>query len=236
MAVALYLGFSFSVNNCFDHEGDRLGVKASRNPIALDRISVRSGLVFSATMAASGLAITVLLLGVVPACIYFAMLTLSAAYSAPVPRLKSVPFVDMLSHGLFFGSLIVVFGLSVSGGLSPPTLLICAGIFLASLIVELNNQIEDVVADAGVGLRTTAVTIGPSMANRLFSLLLALHICVMVYLLSQLGSLVATTLSLAFFLTISYKLFTGVDRRSYFFVIEKITPLVYFIFLFHLIL
>jgi 4-hydroxybenzoate polyprenyltransferase len=234
--IALYLGFSFSINNCFDYKGDRLGVKVTRNPIALERISVRSGLLFSLALAASGLMITSLLLGSGPASIYLVMLLLSGAYSAPSPRFKSVPFIDMLSHGLFFGSLIVLFGLSVSGGSSPQTLLICAGIFLASIIVELNNQIEDAVADAEAGVRTTTVTIGLPLANRLFSALLAIHIAVMIYLLSQLGSLITTGLSVGFFMVLAYQLYISKERRSYFFLIEKVTPIVYFLFVFHIIL
>ena len=235
-AIACYLGFSFSINNCFDHEGDRHGVKVTRNPVALDRISVRSGFLFSLVLAASGLMITGLLLGSWPATIYLVMLLLSGAYSAPSPRFKSIPFIDMLSHGLFFGSLIVIFGLSVSGGSNPQTLLICAGIFLASIIVELNNQIEDAVADAKVGLRTTTVTVGLPLANKLFSTLLAIHIAVMIYLLSQLGGLLTAGLSVGFFMVLAYVFYIGKERKGYFFLIEKVTPVVYFLFVFHLIL
>ncbi len=234
--IACYLGFSFSINNCFDCEGDRLGIKATRNPIALERISVRSGFIFSLLLAAAGLTITSLLLGSGPALLYLVMLSLSGAYSAPKPRFKSVPVVDMLSHGLFFGSLIVLFGLTVTGGSSPQTPFICAGIFLASIIVELNNQIEDATADAEAGVRTTTVTVGLPWAKRLFSALLAVHIVVMVYMLSQPGGIIATAISVGFFMVLAYKLYIGKERRSYFFLIEKVTPIVYFLYVFFLII
>jgi 4-hydroxybenzoate polyprenyltransferase len=235
VVIACYLGFSFSINNCFDYEGDRLGVKATRNPIALDRISLRSGFIFSIILATSGLAITVFLLGAGPALIYLVMLSLSGAYSSPTPRLKSIPFLDLLSHGLFFGSLIVIFGLSVTGGSSPQTLFICAGIFIASLIVELNNQIEDAAADTEAGVKTTTVAVGLPWTRRLFSALLAVHISIMAYMLSQLGGLIAMGLSVGFFMVLAYTLYFNKERRSYFFLIEKITPIVYFLFVFHLV-
>jgi 4-hydroxybenzoate polyprenyltransferase len=235
-AIACYLGFSFSINNCFDSKGDKLGIKAMRNPVALERISLRSGFIFSIFLAASGLAITSLLLGSGPTLIYLAMLLLSGAYSAPAPRFKSIPFIDMISHGLFFGSLIVIFGLSVTGGSSPKTPFICAGIFVASLIVELNNQIEDTAADTKAGVRTTTVTVGPAWARKIFSALLAVHIIVMAYMLSQLGGLITTGLSVGFFMVLAYKLYLNKERRSYFFLIEKVTPIVYFLYVFFLIL
>jgi 4-hydroxybenzoate polyprenyltransferase len=235
-AIACYLGFSFSINNCFDYKGDRLGIKATRNPIALEKISLRSGFIFSIILATSGLAITGLLLGSGPALIYLIMLSLSGAYSSPTPRFKSILFIDMLSHGLFFGSLIVIFGLSVTVGSSPQTPFICVGIFVASLIVELNNQIEDAAADAEAGVRTTTVTVGLPWAKRLFSALLWVHIVMMVYMLSQLGGLIATGISVGFFMVLAYKLYVDKERRSYFFLIEKVTPIVYFLYVFFLIL
>ncbi len=236
IAIACYLGFSFSINNCFDYEGDRLGVKATRNPVALERISLRSGFIFSIFLATLGLAITVSLLGTGPALIYFVMLLLSGSYSSPSPRLKSIPFLDLLSHGLFFGSLIVIFGLSVTGGSSPQTPFICAGIFIASLIVELNNQIEDAAADSEAEIKTTTVTVGLPWARRLFFALLVVHITIMAYMLSQLGGLIATGLSIGFFMVLAYTLYFNKERRTYFFLIEKVTPIVYFLYVFHLIL
>ncbi len=229
-AVALYLGFSFSVNNCFDYESDRLGGKASKNPIALNQMSVRSGILFSAVMAVSGFALTGIWFGIDPAVLYGAMLLLSGAYSTPPFRFKSVPVVDMLSHGLFFGALIVMFGVSVAGGSNPLTLFILADVFVVSLSLELLNQIGDVVEDAESGVKTTVVMIGASSANRLLYALLIVHIAMLAYVTSQLGSLLITGASMVFFVGIAYQLlrYRGNDRLM--FLIEKITPLVYLIF------
>jgi len=236
MTIALYLGFSFSINNCFDHAGDRLGGKASRNPVALNLISVRSGVVFSFILAAAGLALTRVWFGAGPMIIYSAMLLLSGAYSTPPLRLKSVPVVDMLSHGLFFGSLIVFFGASVSGSTNPLNLFILTNIFVISLIVELWNQIGDAVTDAESGVNTTVVTLGVPTANGLLYALLLTHISMLVYLISQLGSLAATGVSMIFFIALSYQLLRSLDKDHFLFLIEKITPLVYLIYILHLIL
>jgi len=235
-AIACYLGFSFSINNCFDCEGDRLGIKATRNPIALEKISVRNGFLFSLLLAATGLVVTGFLLGSGPALLYAVMLLLSGAYSSPKPRFKSVPVVDMLSHGLFFGSLLILFGLTATGGTNPQTPFICAGIFLASIIVELNNQIEDIAADAEAGVRTTTVTVGLPWAKRLFAALLSLHICVLVYMLSQPGGLIATAISVSFFMFLAYKFYVGKERKVYFLLVEKITPFVYCLYVLFLII
>ncbi len=235
-AIACYLGFSFSINNCFDFEGDRLGVKVTRNPVALERISVRSSFIFSLLLAATGFTITGLLLGITPSLIYLVLLVLSGAYSAPMPRFKSIPVLDVLSHGLFFGALIIIFGLSVTGGSSTQTPLICSGIFLASIIVELNNQIEDTAADAEAGVKTTTVIIGLPWARRLFSGLLVIHITVLIYMLYQLGGIITTGLALGLFMTLAYKQYIGKERKGYFFLIEKVTPVIYFLFVFHLLL
>ena len=235
-AIACYLGFSFSINNCFDCKGDRLGVKATRNPVALEKISVRSGFIFSLLLAVTGFTITALLLGPTPAVIYLALLVLSGAYSAPKPRFKSIPVLDVLSHGLFFGALIVIFGLSVTGGSSTQTPFICSGIFLASIIVELNNQIEDTAADAEAGVKTTTVTIGLPWARRLFSALLLIHITVLTYMLYQLGGIIISGLVVGLFTALTYKLYIGKERNGYFFLIEKVTPVIYFLFVFHLLL
>jgi lycopene elongase/hydratase (dihydrobisanhydrobacterioruberin-forming) len=229
-AVALYLGFSFSVNNCFDHAGDRLGDKASKNPIALDQMSVRSGIIFSAALAASGLALTAIWFGSGPALLYAVMLLLSGAYSTPPIRFKSIPVVDMLSHGLFFGALIVLFGVSVAGGSNPLTFFVLADVFVVSLTLELLNQIGDATEDAKSGVKTTAIMIGIPSANKLLYALLIAHVTMLSYITSQLGSLLITGVLMVFLVGVAYQLLRVRGKDRFLFLLEKITPLVYLIF------
>ena len=78
--------------------------------------------------------------------------------------------------------------------------------------------------------------IGLPWARRLFSALLAIHITVLIYMLYQLGGIITTGLALGLFMTLAYKLYIGKERKGYFFLIEKVTPVIYFLFVFHLLL
>jgi len=231
ITVCFYLGFSFSVNNCFDYEGDRLGGKASKNPIATNQMSVRSGILFSILLAASGLALTLVWFGTGSLIIYGVLLILSGAYSTPPLRFKSLPLIDMLSHGLFFGSLIVFFGVSVSGGSNPLTMFLLADVFILSLTLELYNQIDDVAEDAESGVKTTVVVIGTSSAKKLLQILLLTHITMLFYVTAQLHTPIITGLSMAFFIGVAYVLLTRRNKGEFLFLVEKITPLVYLIYL-----
>jgi 4-hydroxybenzoate polyprenyltransferase len=231
VTVALYLGFSFSVNNCFDHEGDRLGEKASKNPIATNQMSVRSGIIFSALLALSGLALSGVWFGVGPMIIYSVLIILSGAYSTPPLRFKSLPVIDMLSHGLFFGSLIVFFGVSVSGGSNPLTMFLLADVFILSLTLELYNQIDDVAEDTESGVKTTVVLIGTSSAKKLLQVFLLTHITMLFYVTAQLHNPIITGMSMAFFIGVAYVLLRRRNKDQFLFLVEKITPLVYLIYL-----
>jgi len=230
VTITFYLSFSFSINNCFDHEGDRLGSKVSRNPIASDHIRVQGGVLFSVILALLGLIFSGFWFGAGPLSIYVLMLLLSGAYSIPPIRLKSVPFLDLVTHGLFFGSLIVLYGVTVTGGFTYASLPLFFSVFILSLILELRNQIDDVEEDIVTGVETTVVRIGSSRANKLFYSLLAIHIGLLIYILNLIGSFAITVISINFFVGFIVKFFMWRNRRGFQILIEIITPLVYFIF------
>jgi 4-hydroxybenzoate polyprenyltransferase len=166
-----------------------------------------------------------------PMIIYGALLILSGAYSTPPLRFKSLPVIDMLSHGLFFGSLIVFFGVSVSGGSNPLTMFLLADVFILSLTLELYNQIDDVAEDAESGVKTTVVVIGTPSAKKLLQVLLITHITMLFYVTTQLYSPILTGISMAFFIGVAYVLFRKRNKGEFLFLVEKITPLVYLIYL-----
>jgi len=236
VTVALYLGFSFSINNCFDYEGDWLGDKVSRNPIASGKISMRGGVWFSTVLASAGLALTGLWFSGGPLLIYGLMLLLSGAYSVPPLRLKSVPIIDLASHGLFFGSLIVLYGIFVTGGFNSYMVVSACSTFVISLIVELRNQIDDISEDSATGVDTTACRIGEGRANALLNCLLVLHMSMLVYIISHMGSLAITAVSIVFFTGLALHFIPKLDRSRFLLLMEKITPLVYLIFLLNILL
>jgi 1,4-dihydroxy-2-naphthoate octaprenyltransferase len=137
----------------------------------------------------------------------------------------------MLSHGLFFGSLIVFFGVSVSGGSNPLTMFLLADVFILSLTLELYNQIDDVAEDAESGVKTTVVVIGTPYAKKLLQILLLTHITMLFYVTTQLHTPIITGLSMAFFIGVAYVLLTRKNKGEFLFLVEKITPLVYLVYL-----
>lgn len=235
-SIALYLGFSFSVNNCFDYEGDKLGAKISLNPIAAGRISVGGGIMFSGLLAATGLAFTWFFFGPTSFMIYAVMLILSGAYSTPPLRLKSVPLIDMASHGLFFGSLIVFYGVVVTDGFNVFTLPLLFSVYNLSLILELRNQIDDIDEDSATFVDTTAVRFGSERANTLFYGLIALHMGVLAYIIDLLGNFALTASAVVFFVGVAVYFYRMPNRDKFLLIMERVTPLVYILFLLKLML
>lgn len=236
VSIALYLAFSFSVNNCFDHEGDKLGAKLSLNPVASGRISPGQGILFSGLLGVAGLAFTWVSFGPIAFSVYAVMLLLSGAYSTPPLRLKSVPILDMASHGLFFGSLIVLYGVNVAGGYNAFTFPLLMSVFNLSLILELRNQIDDIGEDTATGVDTTAVRIGSEMANTVFYGLIALHMVVLTYIITLLENSVLTLTTEGFFLALAFYFYKMPDRDKFLLIMERITPLVYILFLLKILL
>jgi 4-hydroxybenzoate polyprenyltransferase len=235
-SIALYLSFSFSVNNCFDYEGDKLGAKISLNPIAAGRISVSGGILFSGLLAATGLTFTWFFFGTASLVIYAVMLILSGVYSTPPLRLKSVPLIDMASHGLFFGSLIVLYGVVVTDGFNAFTLPLLFSVYNLSLILELRNQIDDIEEDSVTLVDTTAVRIGSERANTLFYGLIALHMGILAYIVNLLGNFTLTSLAVVFFVGVAFYFYRIPNRDKFLLIMERVTPLVYILFLLKLML
>lgn len=75
------------------------------------------------------------------------MVLLSGAYSAPLLRLKSIPIMDLLSHSLFFGALLYLFGFSSAGNINFQAIFLAASTSLYSIILEMRNHLEDYEAD-----------------------------------------------------------------------------------------
>lgn len=164
--VSLFLGFSFSINNCFDNKEDSLKTK-NNNPVAAEEIGQKEGITFSLVLAFLGMLLS-LLRGLNVFCFFSILIFLSLSYSSPPLRLKSRPLLDLISHGLFFGSLLFLFP-SVFFSKSSELLhiLIAISIFYFSLILELRNHIEDYESDKKSGLRTTVCMLGLDTSKKL---------------------------------------------------------------------
>ena len=169
LILFLFLGFGFSVNDCFDVKEDKLSKK--KNPIARGKISFENALIFSVILAFFGLILSTHF-GSKSFFLYFALILLSFFYSSPPLRFKSKFLLDILSHGLFFGTLLFFLPLIIfNSELALFHYLIGLSIFWFSAIIELKNHLRDYEGDKKAGLKTTVCVLGKERAELLLKFL-----------------------------------------------------------------
>ncbi|UCE09049.1 MAG: UbiA prenyltransferase family protein [Candidatus Thorarchaeota archaeon] len=165
LMVSVFLGFSFSINDSFDVAED-LQKKSRSNPVATGEVSQDQAVTFSYSLALAGTILSAWF-GPVIFFYYVGLTLLSFFYSAPPLRFKSrFPF-DLLSHGLFFGSLILLLPALIFGSLNTGVLLIAISIFFLSVTIELWNHIEDYESDVMARLKTTVCVLGLEKSERI---------------------------------------------------------------------
>jgi 4-hydroxybenzoate polyprenyltransferase len=181
ISTLLYISFAFAINNCFDVKTDSRGKKIKYNPLAGGMISFRDGIIFSIIIALIGIAVASSL----PATafvIYITSVFLALIYSAP-PRLKTKPPLDLVSHGLFFGTLPFLFGLYASNGAVLTHIPVLFSLFFYSCFLELRNHIEDYENDLMTDTVTSAVRFGKEKAERIKWVFYTFHVtCFIPYL------------------------------------------------------
>ena len=224
--ISLYLGFSFSINNCFDIKEDLMEMKKN-NPIAMGELNQMEGIIFSLSLALIGIFLA-LLRGLNVFLFYSILVFLSFSYSSPPFRLKSKPLLDLISHGLFFGSLLFLFpSVFFFKEISFLNVLIATSIFHFSMILELRNGIEDYEGDRKAGLRTTACTLGLSKSKEItyfLSLLFSLTLFPVYYIISNyilllLFSIMTVIFYLVFYNVRSYRVLDIYANISYFLIV-----------------
>ncbi len=168
--ILLLLSFAFSVNDCFDTKEDELD-KDKKNPIVLKNISFRNGLFFSILLAVSGLALSAVF-GIKVFLFCLITVLMIYFYSSPPLRMKSKPWIDLLSHGLFAGAFpFFIPVLIFSKEITQFYYLIAFSVFYFSVILELRNHIEDYETDKAAGLNTTVVLLGREKSEKLLKYL-----------------------------------------------------------------
>ena len=173
LSLVLYVAYAFAINNCFYSDTDALNPqKRNKNLIASGELSFRAGIISSFTLILAGMLIS--LFSNRDAFIVYAIMTaLATFYSAP-PRLKARPIVDVLSHGLFFGTMPFIYGAYFDGSITLYEGLIGLALFSYSMAMELRNHLEDYESDLKANLKTTPIVIGKRTSEKLvliFSLL-----------------------------------------------------------------
>ena len=224
--VCLYLGFSFSINNCFDIKEDSLKRKKN-NPVAMGEMKQKNGIVFSLLLALLGIFLS-FLCGLNVFYFFSLLISLSFSYSSSPFRLKSKPFFDLISHGLFFGSLLFLFpSVFFSKDVEFLHILIAISIFYFSIILELRNHIEDYESDKKAGLKTTVCVLGLNASKKItysISLLFPLLLLPIFYAINRniifSSFLVITAIFyLAFYNKKSYRILDIYSNISYFLIV-----------------
>ena len=171
-----FLAFTFSINNCFDIKSDEQQEKKLRkNPIAAGHMSLKEGFILSLLLGSMGLGTTFIWFNEKPFLLYAFLLFLGFAYSVPPLRLKSIPIIDLIVHGLFFGTLLFQYGLLIACDGTFKFFPISISIFVCSIMFELRNHLEDINADKLSDTITTACWLGPIQTKIFLKILLLLH-------------------------------------------------------------
>jgi len=184
LSCVLYLGFAFSINNCFDRESDRLNpAKTRRNPAAIGTVSLPGGVVLAAVAGLGGLCLAGLASANRPAplLLYISLLVVGASYSVPPVRLKGVPVLDLVSHGLGFGVLLFLYGFCATStcSLAPRLIIVTVSVFLCSIFFEIRNHLDDLDMDKTAGTMTTACWLGRGGTEKLLKFVLFSHLSVL---------------------------------------------------------
>jgi len=166
LIILLLSGFGFSINDCFDTEEDKLD-KDKENIIVLKKISFKSGLVFSILLAVLGLVLS-MKFGLMVFLFCLVEILLILFYSSPPLRIKSRPLLDLVSHGLFAGTLLFLIPVLIfSKNLILLHYLVAFSIFYFSVTLELRNHLEDYETDRKADLKTTVCVLGYKKSEKL---------------------------------------------------------------------
>mgnify|MGYP000011619851 CR=1 FL=1 len=162
-----YLATAFAINNLFDSQGDLIN-PSKNNP--LNRGCNKLGVYV--VVCNQLLALVAVLVFTPLKCVitYILAVAFSVIYSAPPLRLKSRAGLDVLSHVLYFGILLYLYGLYLAGGeITLPILPMIATIGFYSAFLQLRNLEEDRLYDMMYGDKTLFV-VHPILAKYLLVL------------------------------------------------------------------
>lgn len=160
-ANLLAVAFAFMINDVEDAPDDALNpAKILRNPVSANHISRREAL--TATWLTGGLSALIFsLLGFWPFIIGMITLVIGFLYSWHRPRLKNLPFIDMLSHCMMLAGLqylaayLAYEPAPFTRWFFPMMMVVCI-----SLYGELFNEMRDYDHDLKAGLKHTAALLG----------------------------------------------------------------------------
>lgn len=222
--------FSFAINDLEDAPDDALDPKKRlRNPISAKLITRSQGLVFTTLLAI----ISILLVwpfGQLARIIALTCLLLGFLYSYKSVRLKSMPIIDLVSHGLFLGTaqiLIAAIGFGLE--LSPKIYLVALIAFSFSVLSDFYSEIRDYKVDRLSNINNTASIVNvDGIKNKTHYFHVIPAILITLLLLSNFSGqfqiiLLGLALIFAFFYLISSEQFRHKIAHQYFKVVLVVT-------------
>lgn len=169
----LLTGSFFSINNAFDVKEDKNAGKIS-NLVARGLISQKEAILFSVVTAMAAVAFFSYVGGILGFLFSTTCAVLGFLYSVPPFRFKKRPFIDVVSHGLFLGALLVLIGTTAySGTLNNTAYFLAVGFFVVSCLFQMQNLLGDYFVDREMGIKTTAVFLRSWERGRYFFLAFA---------------------------------------------------------------
>jgi len=177
IGVFLYMASAYLANNVFDVKGDSLSKrKSTKNPFTTGSLTLSEGIAVTLITSSLGILFVIMTTNSLAAVSYIIGLFLALMYSIPPVRLKERVILDLLSHSIFFGAALFLFGFFLNGDCPPAHIL--ATIITYSMILELRNEIEDIHVDKEAGYYTTAVVLGYECSVKLLRSLLAMFVSI----------------------------------------------------------
>jgi 4-hydroxybenzoate polyprenyltransferase len=173
----LAVGFAFMINDVEDADDDALSPdKLNRNPISCRRVSPRLGYMASLVVALISAAMYALLgwqvFGIGLACLLTGFF-----YSWRGFRIKTMPFLDMLSHCMMLAGCQFLCGyFSFSSRFNHKWLFPFLFVVCISLYGELFNELRDFEGDIKAGLKHTAAFLGERVTHTLMMVFLAVGV------------------------------------------------------------
>ena len=154
------VAFAFMINDVEDAEDDKfIKSKLFKNPISSGVLTKKSGYLLSLSTALVAF-IAFFFLGGPVLWLGTANILISYLYSSKFVRLKKWPLIDIISHALMLGSLLILTSYyTYSKSLDAAGYLVAAAFFI-SAYGQIYNQLRDYNADKKAGLKNTSITIG----------------------------------------------------------------------------
>jgi len=174
LANQLSVAFAFMINDVADAHDDATDkLKVNRNPVSAGLLTPNLAYIASFSVALISVFIFYSL-GFIPFLLGIVDLILSALYSLKFIRLKSIPVVDLISHGLMLGGLQLLcayFTLIPDLRFNLNWFLPFLFVVVISIRGQFFNQIKDFVCDQKAGIKNITAIVGVSIAHFLMSAL-----------------------------------------------------------------